>query len=167
LSAALNSLSSTTIVDFYMRRHRELSETRRVWVSRVATIFWGCLLFVLAIVSRHGGAMVELGLSIAAVAYGALLGVFLLGVLTTKANESGAMIGMAAGLLANLYIWQGGGVLAWISRVTGVHVATPGLSRAIPFPWYVPIGSAITFAVGYSCSLMFASRDRSHHASAR
>ena len=35
--------------------------------------------------------VVEVGLQIASVAYGALLGVFLLGVLTKRANQSGAI----------------------------------------------------------------------------
>ena len=94
LSAALNSLSSTTIVDFYMRHRPGASERRRVLLSRVATIVWGLVLFALAILSRRGGKVVEVGLSIASVAYGALLGVFLLGVLTRRANERGSMIGM-------------------------------------------------------------------------
>ena len=77
-------------------------------------------LFALAILSRRGGKVVELGLSIASVAYGALLGVFLLGVLTRRANERGSMIGMAVGFCANLYIWQGSTMLHWLQRVTGV-----------------------------------------------
>ncbi len=164
LSAALNALSSTTIVDFYMRRHPELPEARRLLLSRAATIFWGCVLFALAIGSRHGGKVVELGLSIASVAYGALLGVFLLGVLTRRANEPGTMIGMAAGFCANVYIWQGSAFLHWLQNATGVRFGALALARAIPFPWYVPIGSAITFAVGYSCSRLFASRDSAPHA---
>ncbi len=104
LSAALNSLSSTSMVDFYLRRRPDTPERRRVLLSRLATIAWGLALFGLAIVSRHGGKVVELGLSIASVAYGALLGVFLLGVLTRRANEQGSMIGMAIGFCANLYI---------------------------------------------------------------
>ncbi len=97
LSAALNSLSSTTIVDFYMRHSPVASERQRVLFSRVATVLWGLVLFALAILSRRGGKVVEVGLSIASVAYGALLGVFLLGVLTRRANERGSMIGMAVG----------------------------------------------------------------------
>jgi Na+/proline symporter len=53
---------------------------------------------VLALMSRGGGHVVEVGLSIASVAYGALLGVFLLGTLTKSATETGAMIGMIGGL---------------------------------------------------------------------
>jgi SSS family solute:Na+ symporter len=159
LSAALNSLSSTTMIDFYLRRMPETPEARRVLLSRITTVAWGCALFALAIISRHGGKVVELGLSIASVAYGALLGVFLLGVLTRRANESGAMIGMAVGFVANLYIWQGSAVLQWLQRVTALNVGAFALSRPIPFPWYVPIGSIITFLVGYSFSLLLTSQN--------
>ena len=70
-----------------------------MFLSRAATIVWGIVLFGLAMLSRHGGRVVEVGLSIASVAYGALLGVFLLGVLTKNANETGVMIGMACGFV--------------------------------------------------------------------
>lgn len=131
LSAALNSLSSTTIVDFYARIKPLSSEDRKVFLSRVATVVWGVVLFALAIVSRRGGKVVEVGLSIASVAYGALLGVFLLGVLTRRVHERGAIVGMIVGFVLNLYIWQG---------------------TRIPFTWYVMIGSCVTFAVGYLAS---------------
>ncbi len=126
LSAALNSLSSTTIVDFYLRRRPETPEARRLLLSRLATVFWGLVLFVLAIASRRGGKVVELGLSIASVAYGALLGVFLLGVLTRRANERGSMIGMAVGFCANLYIWQGSCGVALAASRNGRAFRGPG-----------------------------------------
>ena len=159
LSAALNALSSTTIVDFYMRHRPSASERRRVLLSRVATIAWGLVLFALAILSRRGGKVVEVGLSIASVAYGALLGVFLLGVLTRRANERGSMIGMGVGFCVNLYIWQGSAVLIWLQHATGLPFAALALSRPIPFTWYVLIGSVITFVIGYSSSLLFPSPD--------
>jgi len=133
LSAALNSLSSTTIVDFYSRINPLASEARRVLLSRMATVAWGVVLFALAILARSGGKVLELGLSIASVAYGSLLGVFMLGVLTQKATERGAMAGMLCGFMLNLYLWQ---------------------FTRIPFPWYVPLGSVVTFAIGYSASLI-------------
>jgi SSS family transporter len=133
LSAALNSLSSSSIVDFYLRRHPDVGEKQRIFISRAATIFWGLVLFSLAVVSSHGGRVVEVGLSIASVAYGALLGVFLLGVLTRRATEAGAMVGFFVGFFLNLYIWQ---------------------FTKIPFTWYVMIGSLITFAAGYIFSVV-------------
>ena len=78
----------------------------RARLSRAMTFFWALLLFVLALMSRGGGHVVEVGLSIASVAYGALLGVFLLGTLTKSATETGAMIGMIGGLVANILLWK-------------------------------------------------------------
>jgi len=164
LSAALNSLSSTSIIDFYLRHRPETPEHRRVLLSRVATIAWGAVLFGLAILSRRGGKVVEVGLSIASVAYGALLGVFLLGVLTRRANQRGSMVGMAFGFCANAFIWQGSTFLTWLERISGLPFTAVALSRPIPFPWYVLIGSVITFAIGYSSSLLLSSHDDSVHA---
>ena len=139
LSAALNSLSSTSIVDFYLRRNPGADERERVRVSRFATIVWAIVLFALALLSRRGGHVVEVGLSIASVAYGAMLGVFLLGLLTKAANERGAMLGMLCGFVLNVYLWLG---------------------TKVPWTWYVMIGSAVTFAVGYIASLMLGERQR-------
>jgi SSS family solute:Na+ symporter len=139
LSAALNSLSSTTIVDFYGRIHPESTEQRRVELSRFATVGWAVLLFGLALLARHGGKVLEVGLSIASVAYGSLLGVFLLGVLTRKASERGAMIGMILGFALNLYLW---------------------LFTGVAFTWYVVLGSIATFVVGYSASWLLAQATR-------
>jgi SSS family solute:Na+ symporter len=131
LSAALNSLSSTSIVDFYIRLRPGSSEKRRIWLSRAAMVGWALILFALAIVARHGGRVIEVGLTIASVAYGGMLGVFLLGVLTRTASELGAMIGMICGLALNLYLW---------------------FFTSVAFTWYVVLGSVVTFAVGYIAS---------------
>ena len=131
LSAALNSLSSTAMVDFYMRLRPLSSEIRRIWLSRAAMVVWALVLFGLALLARHGGRVIEVGLTIASVAYGGMLGVFLLGVLTRRASERGAMIGMICGLALNLYLW---------------------LFTGVAFTWYVVLGSVTTFAVGYAAS---------------
>src|SRR5438128_4072069 len=48
LSAALNSLSSSSIIDFYLRRKSAMDEKQRVRFSRLATLFWALVLFGLA-----------------------------------------------------------------------------------------------------------------------
>src|SRR6185295_17145033 len=133
LSAALNSLSSSSMIDFYLRRNPQADERRRVQLSRFSTLFWALVLFVLAVLSLHKvSRVIEVGLSIASVAYGALLGVFLLCVLTRRANERGAMIGMVIGFAGSLFIW---------------------LKTSVPWTWYVALGSGVTFLVGYAVSL--------------
>src|SRR5215469_6998565 len=133
LSAALNSLSSSSMVDFYLRRHSQTDDRTQLQLSRISTFFWALLLFSLAVLSLHKVArVIEVGLTIASVAYGALLGVFLLGVLTRRANQTGAMIGMVFGFCAELYLWLG---------------------TRVPWTWYVAIGTTITFAIGYLASV--------------
>jgi solute:Na+ symporter, SSS family len=134
LSAALNSLASTSMIDFYLRNRSEIPEARKILLSRIATIGWALILFVLAVLSLHKvSRVVEVGLQIASVAYGALLGVFLLGVLTRRATQNGAILGMVCGFVSELYLWLG---------------------TKVPWTWYVMIGTVITFGVGYFASLL-------------
>jgi SSS family solute:Na+ symporter len=140
LSAALNSLSSSSIMDLYVRFNPAISDGRRLRLARLATLVWALVLFALALLALHRvGRVVEVGLQIASVAYGALLGVFLLGVLTKRANQPGAMIGMLFGFATELYLWQ---------------------SSSVAFTWWVAIGTCVTFAVGYAASLMWKDSSR-------
>ena len=134
LSAALNALASTSVVDFY-RAHLApgRSEAHYLRASRAATLLWGVILIGIAMAAAQWRTSVfEMGLSIASVAFGSLLGTFMLGVLTRRANENGSIIGMVAGLAVMIYVWQ------W----------TP-----IAWTWYVLIGTTVTFSVGYLASL--------------
>jgi SSS family transporter len=146
LSAAVNSLSSSSMVDFYMAWKPNADERRRARLSRVMTLFWAALLFVLACMSRGGGHVVEVGLSIASVAYGALLGVFLLGTLTRTATETGAIIGMIGGLAANILLWKQPYALPL--TFGSVHILFP----KIAWTWFVLIGSLLTFVLGWVTS---------------
>ena len=135
LSAALNSLSSSSVIDFYLRRRPQTTEQQKVRISRSLTLIWALVLFALAVLSlHHVSRVVEVGLQIASIAYGALLGAFLLGVLTKRAVSIGAMIGMICGLVTELCLW---------------------LWTRVPWTWWVAIGTLVTFAIGYSTSLLF------------
>jgi SSS family transporter len=148
LSAALNSLSSTTVVDFYMHWRPEADDRERMMISRSSTVVWALVLFGVAVYSVFAGGkghVVEVGLSIASVAYGALLGVFLLGTLTRYATQTGAILGMICGFGLNLLLWLSPGVIK-VGPITIPHIA---------FTWYVLIGSIVTFVVGSLGSLLF------------
>jgi len=135
LSAALNSLSSSSMMDLYLRFRPNLEEDRRLKLSRFATVAWAIVLFVLAVIALHRvGRVIEVGLQIASIAYGAMLGVFMLGVLTKRAHQLGAIIGMICGFGMELYLWL------------GTHVA---------WTWWVPIGTTVTFVVGYAASMVW------------
>lgn len=133
LSAALNSLASATVVDFYRPlTGSKFSPAHYLRISRLSTIFWGAVLAAIGMVASHWGSVLESGLSIASVTLGILLGVFLLGVLTKAPGENAAIAGIAAGAAAMLYV---------------------KFATAIPFTWWVMIGSGVTFTAGCLASL--------------
>ena len=140
LSAALNSLASATVVDFYqpMTGSRHTPE-HYLRVSRFSTVFWGAVLAAIALVASQWGSVLESGLSIASVTLGILLGVFLLGVLTKRPGERAAVAGVIAGAVVMLFV---------------------KLGTKIPFTWWVMIGSSATFGVGYLASFFVTERKR-------
>ena len=133
LSAALNSLASTTVLDFWKPLFGGAADDA-TWLrrSRYTTIFWGVALMGVALVARRWGSVLQAGLSIASIIYGALLGVFLLGLFTRRVGETAVMWGMSVGLALLLY----------------VRFATP-----IAFTWYVTIGASATFFTAILVSL--------------
>ncbi|MCA1816015.1 MAG: sodium:solute symporter [Acidobacteria bacterium] len=132
LSGSLNSLASSTTIDFYrpLIRPRERDE-HYLKVSRWFTASWGVVLILIAIVARGWGSVFTAGLTIASLVYGPMLGAFLLGVLTRRANQAGVMTGMAVSLAVMLAI---------------------KFTTAIAWTWYVLMGTAVCLAVGYAVS---------------
>jgi SSS family solute:Na+ symporter len=137
LSAALNSLASTTVMDFYKPltslRGAPRPESHYLRIARAATVVWGVILLGVGYLAQSWGSVLEAGLSIASIIYGSLLGVFLLGVLTGRVRENAAMAGMVIGLAAML----------------AVKLYTP-----IAWTWYVLIGTTVTFSTGWLASLL-------------
>lgn len=133
LSAALNALASTTVVDFLQPwltppKDHHRSEPDWLWVSRWVTLAWGILLFGIGWLARKWGSVLEAGLSVASVLYGSLLGVFLLGVLTRNVGPRAARVAMIAGFLTMTYV---------------------KFATQIAWTWYVLIGTTVTFLSGW------------------
>jgi len=135
LSAALNSLASSSVVDFYKPyMHPGANDQHYLRVSRLATFLWGMGIISLALAVQYlRQSALELALTVASVPYGSMLGIFLLGVLTRRATARGALTG-ALCALATL-----GLIIAFTS---------------IAWTWYVAIGTVVTFTVGMLASLV-------------
>jgi SSS family transporter len=131
-SGSLNSLASSTIMDFQgLRGRAESDPAKLLQMSRFVTLVWGVLLGALALI--HWGPVLEAGLTIASITYGSLLGLFLLGLLNPRATARGAVCGMIAGLA----------VLLWVKFFT-----------PLAWTWYVVAGTVPTFLVGSLASLL-------------
>ena len=128
LSGSLNSLASTSVLDFYQPlANRGTDDGKLLTLSRWLTAAWGVVLIVIAVLARGWGSVFTVGLTIASIVYGPMLGAFLLGVLTTSATERGVMVGVGVSLA---------GMIA-------VRVFTP-----LAWTWYVLSGCAICVVSG-------------------
>jgi SSS family transporter len=136
LSGSLNSLSSSTVMDFYKPLLRpRANDEDLLRLSRWLTAAWGFVLIGIAILARSWGSVFVTGLTIASLVYGPMLGAFLLGVLTKRANQLGVMAGMGCSLVCMLVI-----------RIE--------FAAAVAWTWYVLFGTIICFVTGYAVSLL-------------
>ncbi|MBM4167481.1 MAG: hypothetical protein FJ218_11270 [Ignavibacteria bacterium] len=131
LSSSISSLASSTFLDLFKSKI-EIG-TKEIFWSKIFTLVWGIILI--------GGAMlftdtknpvVEIGLKIASVTYGGLLGTFFLGLLFKHTTQRDAFVGFICGLIA----------MACVLFFT-----------KIDFTWHTLIGCGVTIVVGNVVSL--------------
>ncbi len=134
-SGALNSLAASSVLDFsILRRGPNVCDdpARLLKLSRRVTLFWGVTLIVFGLV--HWGPVLEAGLTVAALPFGSLLGLFLLGTFDPHSNSNGSLIGMFSGLAAVLLVFY----------------FTP-----VAFTWFFFLGACVTFGVGAIASRLW------------
>jgi SSS family solute:Na+ symporter len=110
-ASGLNSLASTTVVDFYKRIFRkEESDKNYLSASRWATIGWGIFCVIVALYASKLGNLIEAVNILGSLFYGTILGIFL--VAFYMKNISGTAVFYAA-IIAEAFI-----VYAWITDLT-------------------------------------------------
>src|SRR5690606_27959371 len=79
ISSELNSLATTSVIDFYRRWVRpEATDAHYLLVSKGATAFWGIFACVVATYAATLGSLIEVVNRFGSFFYGSILGVFLL-----------------------------------------------------------------------------------------
>jgi SSS family transporter len=133
IAAELNSLATSTVIDFYRRWVRpEGSEAHFLGVSKLATAAWGAFACVVAVYAVSLGSLIEVVNRFGSFFYGSILGVFLLA-MVPRTRALGAFVGLLAGMGA----------------VAAVNFGAPGVS----FLWHNVIGAVVVVAVGVLLSL--------------
>lgn len=134
LSSSINSLASVSAYDFWAPLMGLTGDEKKILrIGKAFTLLWAALLIggaILFIPLSTRTSAVEVALGIASVVYGGLLGAFGLGVLAPRADERGTMISMAVGIGVVMVIW----------------LTIPEL---VAWPWFVPIGTSVTFGLGW------------------
>jgi len=133
ISSELNSLATTSVIDFYRRWVRpEATDAHYLLVSKGATAFWGLFACVVATYAATLGSLIEVVNRFGSFFYGSILGVFLLAMMPA-AKGRGAFFGLLTGM----------GVVAFFTfRVSSVA-----------FLWHNVIGAVTVVTVGLLLSM--------------
>jgi SSS family transporter len=128
IAAELNSLATSTVIDFYRRWVKPTaSDTHYLTVSKGATAVWGLFACVVATFAASLGSLIEVVNRFGSFFYGSILGVFLLA-MVRRATALGAFVGLIAGMTA----------------VGAVSFGAPQVS----FLWHNVIGAVVVVTVG-------------------
>jgi solute:Na+ symporter, SSS family len=102
-ASGLNSLASTTVVDFYQRMNRtkQDSDQKEVAVSRWATVGWGIFCIIVALYASRLGNLIEAVNILGSLFYGTILGVFLVAFYMKRVNGNNVFI---AALIAEAFV---------------------------------------------------------------
>ena len=151
VSGSLNSLSAATTHDIYLPLSKRDADDPRVFkMGRLFTLAWAAVLIGGALLYDNTGTpVVVVALSIASFTYGGLLGAFFLGMGWRRAVQRDAIAGMVVGIAT----------MTFVVFARQLSTAYPSLAPTLePFtriawPWYVLIGTTITFVTGMLSSL--------------
>jgi SSS family solute:Na+ symporter len=128
IAAELNSLATTSVIDFYRRWVRpEATDAHYLSVSKGATALWGLFACIVATYAATLGSLIEVVNRFGSFFYGSILGVFLLAMIP-RARGRGAFVGLIAGMGA----------------VAAVTFGAPSVS----FLWHNVIGAVVVVLVG-------------------
>lgn len=87
ISAALNSLASSSLIDLQLDHIKTtLSEKKQLWWCRIHTLGWGLFCILVAMFATKMGSLIEAVNVLGSLFYGTILGIFLVAFYVKKAN---------------------------------------------------------------------------------
>lgn len=146
IDSALNSMSAALTVDFLGRFKPGVTDKQKLAFAKVIVVLGGIIGIYVGIYSaRTEAPLIDLILQFMGYFAGGLLGLFLLGLLTRRANGHGAFSGAIVGTLSVLMITKNDSGLPRLYEMLGIE--------PIGFIWSTAISLVITMTVGYIVSL--------------
>ena len=110
-ASGLNSLASTSVVDFYKRLFKkEGTDQHYLSASRWLTVFWGLFCILVAFYASKLGNLIEAVNILGSLFYGTILGIFLVAFYMKRIDGTAVFV---AALIAEVFV-----VYAWIVNLT-------------------------------------------------
>ncbi len=146
ISSSINSLAASSVHDLYLPiTGKRADDPGLLLTSKRFTLFWAAVLVGGALLYRNEGTpVVTIALSIASFTYGGLLGAFFLGMAVSRAKQRDALLGMSVGIGVMSVVVFATPLSAWLPALAPVLAPV----RGVAWPWFVLIGTSLTFATG-------------------
>lgn len=153
-SAALNALATSFTSDFYLPYlNPGASERALVLAARISTLVFGLLMVIVGTLAAYSVlhdprlTIIPMAIGILGYTYGSLLGVFLLGMLTTRFGSDRLNVtAMTGGIFAVFFLGR-----VHLPGLVDFGWWMPSWWPQIAWPWYVLIGCSATLLL----SLLF------------
>ena len=180
ISATVNSLAAVLLEDFIKplcrRRGKEITATGSIIISKILGLIVGAACIAVAFMGRYLGGLLQAALTIFGVVGGPVFGLFTLGMFTQTGNQKGAVIGLLSSLVFSLWIGFGqpkppiptlvistSECNATVYSDYSEPSSPPFYSQEnnddsyfylyrLSYMWYCPLGSVISFLVGWISS---------------
>lgn len=114
ISSAFNSLATVTMEDLIKPHVPAMTEARATLLSKMLALAYGLVCLAMAYIASLMGSVLQAALSIFGMVGGPLLGLFCLGMFFPWANSTGALVGLASGLVMAFWI----GIGSFVSRMS-------------------------------------------------
>lgn len=156
IDSGINSIATTTLVDFYQGGlRRRLTDRQQLVLAKRWTLIWGLVATVAAVLAgMWGETLVQMSNKIAGLFSGALLGIFLLGMLTQRSNWQGVLLGAGIGFGGALFVGFGGVIAGALPESWALSRIAASLGE-ISFLYYSTISCGLTLIFGRLLSELF------------
>lgn len=132
ISAALNSLTATSLVDVQMMSHKTFTPAEQVRLGRAHTLGWGIFSIGVAMFAARLGSLIEAVNILGSLFYGTILGIFLAAFYVKRAKGS---IVFTAAIIAEAAV-----IVIWVLDI-------------VSFLWLNVIGALLVMVISYLISL--------------
>ena len=133
-ASGLNSLASTTVVDFYKRLiNNNSNEKQDLLLSRLTTAAWGIFCIVVALFAAKLGNLIEAVNILGSLFYGTILGIFLSAFFIKKTKGTSIFISAIITEIIVFYIWY---------------------NQAVAFLWLNVLGCLLVILLGVTLELI-------------
>jgi SSS family solute:Na+ symporter len=133
MSAEINALGATTLVDLWRRVRKDPDGKHDVWVSRISTFAWGGFAIFFAEYASRLGSLVEAVNILGSLFYGTILGIFLVAFYLKRVQ---------------------GGVVFYAALLAEIGVLACFVFTEISFLWYNLVGCALVIGISLLLTLV-------------